>query len=419
MITVPLIHAAHVDLGRQRSPSNHDGPDMVPYLRSANIGDGVLDLSDVKSMNFSLAEQGRFSLRVGDVLVTEGSGSRDTVGSSTVWNGEIDGTVCFQNTLLRLRPRDAVIDGRFLNWWIRHAHASGMLAAVASGANILHIGAESLRRIQVALPPLEEQRRIAGFLDDQVTRIDKAIQFRKRQLDMLPELKTAVVDQHLHSTVDRTVRLAWVAHLQSGLTLNSANETGAGGRPMPYLRVANVKADSLDLSEVKQVNATPEQVRRHSLQNHDVLMTEGGDRDKLGRGTLWRCEVPDALHQNHVFAVRCNPSRLDPQYLSLLTQSTGARRYFESTGNQSTNLASTNSSTVLAWRIPLPSLKEQFQRSSLAIAHLERIERVAAEIHDSQRLMTERKRSLITAAVTGEFEVSSASSRAVEAVVLG
>jgi hypothetical protein len=116
---------AEVVLGRQRTPQQADGPHMVPYLRAANVRDGQLDLIDVMSMNFSPSEQQIFSLRSGDVLVTEGSGSLSTVGASAAWSGELRGTVCFQNTLLRMRPKQNAIDGRFLLWWARAA----MLAA--------------------------------------------------------------------------------------------------------------------------------------------------------------------------------------------------------------------------------------------------------------------------------------------------
>ena len=78
---------------------------MVRYLRAANVKDGSLDLSDVKEMDFNPAEQVTYALRPGDVLVTEGAGSLAAVGASAVWDGELDGIVCFQNTLLRLRAK--------------------------------------------------------------------------------------------------------------------------------------------------------------------------------------------------------------------------------------------------------------------------------------------------------------------------
>ena len=130
---------------------------MVPYLRAANVKDGSLDLTDVKSMDFSPAEQAVYALRPGDVLVTEGAGSLAAVGASAVYSGEIDGVVCFQNTLLRLRPRGST-DARFLMWWARHAYGSGLLASVAAGANIYHLGADNVRALPASMPGRTEQR---------------------------------------------------------------------------------------------------------------------------------------------------------------------------------------------------------------------------------------------------------------------
>jgi type I restriction enzyme S subunit len=122
---VPLRHAAEILLGRQRAPEYEHGEGQTRYLRSANVQDGRLDLSDVKLMRFSQLERARFGLEPGDVLVTEGSGSRDTVGASAVWLGQLNEAICFQNTLLRLRPR-ADVSGRYLAWWARYAQASDL-----------------------------------------------------------------------------------------------------------------------------------------------------------------------------------------------------------------------------------------------------------------------------------------------------
>src|SRR5262249_57798473 len=85
---------------------------------------------------------------------------------------------------------------------------------------------------------------------------------------------------------------------------------------LPYLRVAKGQAGAVDLREIKSITVDKRDVARYSLQAGDVLMTEGGDFDKLGRGTIWRGEIVPCLHQNHVFAVRCDRSVLCPEWLS-------------------------------------------------------------------------------------------------------
>jgi type I restriction enzyme, S subunit len=167
---------------------------MVPYLRAANVDDGSLDLSDVKSMNFNPDEQRLFALRPGDVLVTEGSGSLTAVGASAVWSGELSGTVCFQNTLLRLRPRSEATDPRFLAWWARSAFVSGMFASIATGANILHLSAERVRSMPAVFPDPLSQRRIADFLDHETQRIDQLIAWKQQMMELVEERFSAWLD---------------------------------------------------------------------------------------------------------------------------------------------------------------------------------------------------------------------------------
>ena len=183
---------AEVRLGRQRTPKDADGPHMVPYLRAANVKDGRLDLSDVKTMNFTPEEQKIFQLAEGDVLITEGAGSLIAVGASAVWDGSLHGPICFQNTLLRLRPRPGT-SGRFLGWWARHAYASSQFAVASTGANIYHLGAETVRGLNVPAPPIDQQRRIADFLDAETSRIDALITAKRRMSDQLVKARVEVI----------------------------------------------------------------------------------------------------------------------------------------------------------------------------------------------------------------------------------
>lgn len=190
--TRPLRAFAEVHLGRQRSPQHDAGPHMTPYLRAANVKDGELDLSDVKSMNFEPHERDQFSLQRGDVLVTEGSGSLTAVGASAVWSGEIEGVMCFQDTLLRLRPRGST-DPRFLAWWCRYAYADGLFASVAQGANIHHISAERVRSLPMAYVPPTTQRVIADYLDAETSRINSIIEREHQTVNLLVERRRTLI----------------------------------------------------------------------------------------------------------------------------------------------------------------------------------------------------------------------------------
>ncbi|MFJ2113393.1 restriction endonuclease subunit S [Streptomyces sp. NPDC087850] len=405
---------------------------MVRYLRAANVKDGALDLTDVQSMNFTPAEQSTFALRPGDVLVTEGSGSLGSVGASAVWRGELDGMVCFQNTLLRIRPR-AGVDGRYLEWWARSAFGSGVFSSIASGANIYHLSAERVRALPISLPPLEEQRRISDFLDAETAYIDALSSLRKTQHTRLDERGYAAVSEILAPGIlsnpagtwpwawlpkmpaDRPlVRLGYVCRLQTGLTVDGKREVAGSVVTRPYLRVANVQAGRVNLDNLSEITVPTEIARRATLRAGDVLMTEGGDLDKLGRGTVWRGEVSGCLHQNHVFALRTESNNLDADYLALMTRTLHGRNYFESTGVKTTNLASTNSNKILSFPIPLPSVAEQRNLAKQAQTALDKIATAGRLIDRQLKVLTERRQALITAAVTGQIDVSTASGRGIE-----
>lgn len=154
------------------------------------------------------------------------------------------------------------------------------------------------------------------------------------------------------------VPLHQLAHIQTGLS-KSASRGGPFVR-RPYLRVANVQDGHLDLRNVKHIEVPVSQAARFELQEGDVLLTEGGDLDKLGRGTVWRAEIPGCVHQNHVFAVRVKDrAELLPEFLACEVQSAEARSYFLAAAKQTTNLASINSSQLKRLPIRVPDLAAQ------------------------------------------------------------
>lgn len=193
----------------------------------------------------------------------------------------------------------------------------------------------------------------------------------------------------------RWARLRHFARIQTGITIDASRDQGDGAEERPYLRVANVQAGRLDLDEVKTVSVPPFLADRATLKPGDVLMTEGGDLDKLGRGTVWHGQVPGCLHQNHIFAVRPHPGRLDSDYLAQFTQTSHARSYFESTGVKTTNLASTSSSKILD--LPIPVLPIECQRA--IVDFLDRETALIDALITAKRRMIELVGELLAASV--------------------
>ena len=127
----------------------------------------------------------------------------------------------------------------------------------------------------------------------------------------------------------------------------------------PYLRVANVQRGHLDLGVIKTIDVKPADAERFRLKDGDILMTEGGDWDKLGRAAIWRCQIDDCIHQNHVFRVRPPSDDILPEWVITYVNSELGRSFFEDASKQTTNLASINMTQLRGCPLPLPPLAEQ------------------------------------------------------------
>lgn len=266
------------------------------------------------------------------------------------------------------------------------------------------VGKDDFHELPVLLPPLDEQRRIADFLDTETSRLDALQGLRGRQLSLLSERETSALTQILDDSTAARVRLGYLAALQTGVTVGG-NRPAQGLVEYPYLRVANVKEDRLELDTVTTIRVTLAEARASLLRPGDVLMTEGGDLDKLGRGTVWRGEIQDCLHQNHVFALRCS-GRLVPEYLAYFTRTASARTHFSQTGVKTTNLASTNSAKVRDLLVPLPDVSRQQELVRSAHRMLAHTLDLRTALLTQESAIRERRQALITAAVTGQFDVT-------------
>jgi len=179
-----------VGLGRQRSPENHQGPDMRPYIRSANITWSGVDTTDVKEMNFDTADFQRFELKVGDVLLNEGSGSAKEVGKPAIWRGEIP-SCCFQNTVLRVQPRDC--SSEYLYWYFLLTALSEGFVKETKGVNIQHIGKGGLANFPIPVPPPDEQDEIVRRIETALTEIDRIAAEAEKALKLTDRLDERIL----------------------------------------------------------------------------------------------------------------------------------------------------------------------------------------------------------------------------------
>ena len=317
-----------------------------------------------------------------------------------------DGVVSPDYAVLRVDP---TVNNRWLNYLLTSGFTVAKMSSLVRGIGGTEVGnvrtprlnISDLQSIFVPCVSTDEQRAIADYLDRETARIDTLIEEQQALIEMLRERRMGVVAKHLESVGNMT-RLKYVSVVQTGVTLSGDGDLADAERP--YLRVANVQIGYVDLGHVKTVRVPSDRAAAATLRAGDVLMTEGGDIDKLGRGALWRGQVPNMLHQNHIFAVRPSEA-LDSQFLVDWLDGSVARTYFRTTAKQTTNLAGTNKWTLGNLPVPLPPLNEQRRVVEAIRKQTSLIDGLIAETELFIQLARERRAALITAAVTGQIDV--------------
>ncbi len=279
-------------------------------------------------------EIARFRLQKGDVLITKDSETPDDIGVPAVVVDDFEDVVCGYHLAL-IRPTNG-LNSSFLGYYLQSETAKRYFLRTATGLTRFGLSARSIASLPVPVPTPEEQAAIARILDT----VDKAIELTRKAVELARVLDHALLNRLLECGLTagcdqkskrpahwQIKRVDEVAEVGSGVTLGK-DVSGAKYVELPYLRVANVQDGHLDLSVIKTVKVRIEEVDRHRLELGDVLMTEGGDLDKLGRGTLWEGQIPDCLHQNHIFRIRANRAVLDPRFFAYVVESDITKGYF-------------------------------------------------------------------------------------------
>ena len=328
--------------------SPRDG--YLPVVRANNIKDNALELSDLVYVPVSKI-RGNQRLQKGDVVVSSSSGSLSSVGKAAYVPKSMD--VAWGAFVKVLRPGNKV-DGKYFSHFFRTNSYRQNVSALAAGVNINNLKKEHLDNLKISLPPLPEQQRIARILDQ----ADAIRTKRHASLALFDELVVSVFrDWRAAAGEAELMHLQDVAVVTSGIT--KGRRVNADTREVPYVAVANVQDGYLDLRNLKSIEATEAEIRKYSLKKNDLLLTEGGDPDKLGRGALWSGQEHPVIHQNHIFRVRMDPSVMNPEFLSQHVRSQEAKNYFLRSAKQTTGIASINMSQLKMLPVPVPPIAVQ------------------------------------------------------------
>lgn len=392
----------------------------VPLINPSDLKGGRIDTAGAAKVPTAVAERmAAYRLREGDLVV----GRRGELGRYGLVRAEEAGALCGTGSLL-VRP-SFKLEPRFLGYFLETSLARDWLSLQSVGSTMDNLSEAILARLPVPAIARPTQERVANFLDEQTARIDGLVAEKQELLEKLAEYSyshaSSLMTRGREAGVElrnttfpelgdipahwQVRRLKFLGEVRSGV----AKGKDIRDKPtvsLPYLRVANVQDGYVDLSDVQHIAVTEADAQRYLLHKGDVLMNEGGDNDKLGRGTVWQGQIDPCIHQNHVFAVRLEDIQL-AEWVARFTSTDAARSYFFLRSKQSTNLASINQSNVRELPVPMPPAVERNAILEQVRSVAARVEELSLHARTHIERLREYRSSLISAAVTGQIDLGS------------
>jgi len=411
-----------VRLGRQRSPKNRSANFPTKYVRAANITWTGLDLSDVLDMEFRPGELASYRLQPGDVLLSEASGSAGEVGKPAIWNGELEDccfqntVIRFRPRAVSSRfalvafqhfARNSVFARVSKGVGIHHLSADRfasmpfllppkeeqrrIVAKIEELFSDLDAGVAALKRAKANLKryraavlkaavegKLTEEWRAKHPKTEPASKLLARILTERRknwEADQLAKFAAAKKEppknwkeKYVEPSPPETNGLP---ELPEGWCWTSVDQTSEvqggiqkqpkrapGDNSFPFLRVANVHRNRLELDEIHRIELFGEELERLRLQPDDLLVVEGnGSKTEIGRSAIWRGEIENCVHQNHIIRVRFLAG--SSRYLNAYWNSpSGNGRVMEQAASTS-GLYTLSVTKVCALPLPLAPLTEQ------------------------------------------------------------
>ncbi|GAA1004609.1 restriction endonuclease subunit S [Streptomyces thermogriseus] len=402
-VQVRLDEIAEVRLGRQRSPKNHSGTQMRPYLRAANVDWNGLKLDDVKEMNFTDDEVAVYGLKKGDILLSEASGSVSEVGKPAIWNDEI-ADCCFQNTLIRVRSYG--VDPGYLLHFLRSEAIRGAFVKHSRGVGIHHLGAARLAAWQVPVPPLGEQRRIVVALDEQLSHLASGTETLRGALTKAGALRRKIL-----ASLTTPSSSGWTEHQLGDLATTVRNgmyvsRPGIEPDGVPILRIGAVRPLQLDLSDLRYSAVEVQRVAEdgYLLDQGDLLFTRyNGNPAYVGACAVVPEGTGALTYPDKLIRVQLRQDIADPEFVAMVCTGGPARRVIQAAVKTTAGQAGIAGKDLKKVPIWLPSLDEQRERARAYRDWEETISRLEAEISKGESHSDRLRRSLLAEAFAGRL----------------
>lgn len=296
----------------------------------------------------------------------------------------IDG--CIHDGWLVLRDINNVFDKHFLYYYLSAPITYQKFKSLAVGGVVNNLNSEMVRNIKVALPPMEEQQKIAVVLD----KVSDLIAKRRQQLEKLDLLVKARFVEMFGKEDWKIDSLSSVAIITGGLTKNSNRNSFK--LKLPYLRVANVFFNKLDLNEVQYIGVKENEIEKTLLKKDDLLFVEGnGSKEQIGRVALWNGSIEPCLHQNHLIKARFKLKEINPLYALFYFMSDEGRKQIIGKSVSTSGLNTLSIKKIESLRIPIPEITLQNEFATFA----KQTEKTKTSVKESLEKLETLKKALM------------------------
>ncbi len=396
----------------------------IPWIKIGDLNDGVVATTEETITEEGLAGSSAKLVDPGALLVAMYGASIGKLGITGIWSAT-------NQAIAFCVPSPELATSEFLFQLLLYLRP--ILISEGKGGAQPNISQTVLKSLDIPLPPLDQQAGIVQTLESIAHRrkdVAQQLAAAVRRIEYFRQATLAAAcsgrltsdwrDQHpMHSAMARASRQdvsplvetpdAWpwvqlqdVADVRGGIQKGAKLKPGEPTREVPYLRVANVQRGWLDLSEIKTIPAPESKIADLKLQPGDILFNEGGDRDKLGRGWVWEGQIPECIHQNHVFRARLRNKRMQPRFYSWFGNTIGAR-YFIDQGKQTVNLASLSMTKLKELPVPVPSPQEQSEIVRRVDELLQVADGLLARVEKAVRRIERSSQAVLAKAFRGEL----------------
>ncbi|MFD9144435.1 restriction endonuclease subunit S [[Kitasatospora] papulosa] len=297
------------------------------------------------------------------------------------------------------------------------------LRRIATGSTHKTIYMPDIEQLRIPLPPLDEQRHIADFLDAETGRIDSLSHARNRQLVALRERTNSLILNTVRGQTEPGLRkpsgINWLGNIPADWSIMPVSyqfevllgkmlnpERARGTHPAPYLRNTNVQWDRITTDDLLEMSFPPEEHHRYAVHPGDLLVCEGGEP---GRAAIWDGRMDKIYYQKALHRIRAR-GYTSPRWLFYCLRAATAQNVFAVEGNNTT-ISHLTGEQLRGYRFPFPEqdVQDRLVRSLDSNSHHQ--EELVQALHSQLTLLAERRQTLIAAAVTGQFDVSTASGR--------